>query len=149
MALILDYTNNDTGLASTNAYIRISIRTFEKGAYLSFVIEMYSSFANKGEGKGPFSQELYAINNNDVDFDTYFSINTLDEAGINPFGQIYKYLLTLDGTQTGLKGLDFTSSINSMAEAQRDMLSLKEGDKVFNETTETFQTYTSGVWVND
>ena len=66
----------------------------------------------------------------------------------------YHLVKSLDGTQEltifgNLAEIPFSTGIESITAAQRDVLVFSDNSRIFNETLEKYQTFTNGAWVDE
>ena len=120
-----------------------------------FLIQTFSwlNFAAKKAG----NKSIYAIDII-IPVDTSYFSDFLTEEKAYPAGKTdtvnaYNLVASLDGTQPSLifgdlATIPFSYGIPSLTTIQRDILIFSENDRIFNETTERYQAFIGGNWVD-
>lgn len=153
MALLISFTD-ESDVSHTDAYGIIDEHRFHpRDEYAVIVLKIFKGRGASNNKKRHLAR--YTLFIDTEDYQGNFALSDFNPLGKNPLRVIYKFVATIDSEEVGSKFphvLDFKNDAKaSLTTAQRDNIfsSPQEGDKVYNETTSTHQTYTSSAWVND
>lgn len=125
-------------------FIKVTdIRIISK-SMIYFSIKTFSSLFHKNNGDF-LSFKKIEVYQNEPDYNEYFSENIVKDSGKSFTSQIYLYLMD----KKNMDGTDFTDSVFSGTEEERDELTPFESLKFFNEDTETMQIYINNSWGNE
>lgn len=139
-----------TGITYNDAYVFVQRYTDVSEKSAEVEVRIFKDKAAKDAGKDHIKR--FSLNLVAADYPTYLANNIIEGQNVTPKGQLYKLLGDIDPTDenTRYKNLPYNFKQDGwrhVTTTQKNRLTPVEGMRVYDETLDEKQIYTSGQWV--